>query len=391
MISREEIRELADFQASKKAECAVSFYFQPNTPQNKSHREETILVKDLVRKSIQEAEKEGKNECVRSDLHRILEIASGLHGNQARAKAIFACNSRGLWKEFDLPPQFPGTQIVVNRRFHLKPLAMLLGAQPTVNVVVLDRKRARFFTTRLDEISEREDFFHPLPRRGRSDGWGGYDGGHAERRVNEEAMQHFKTLAEHLTMEVEKGMWDKLIVGSLEKNWHEFEPYLHPYVRQRLVGHFSADVAEITPEKVRSKAQQILNTNLEHRRQELLKDVLSFAKSHRRGVTGLRRVLKSLELGEVQALLLGENYAARGVECTSCGRLDAHLVKYCALCGHSTRRLDDICEAIIPTAIRRDIEVFYLNNEELDKVGNIAALLRFRVGQGRNHQLAEAS
>jgi len=37
MITREEIRQLAQFESP--AGCAVSFYFQPQTPQNKSHRE----------------------------------------------------------------------------------------------------------------------------------------------------------------------------------------------------------------------------------------------------------------------------------------------------------------------------------------------------------------
>ena len=34
-------------------DCALSFYFQPQTPQNKSHRGETILVKDLVQQAIE--------------------------------------------------------------------------------------------------------------------------------------------------------------------------------------------------------------------------------------------------------------------------------------------------------------------------------------------------
>ena len=43
MITREDIRELAQFQVDDELGCALSFYFQPRTPQNKSHREEAIL------------------------------------------------------------------------------------------------------------------------------------------------------------------------------------------------------------------------------------------------------------------------------------------------------------------------------------------------------------
>jgi hypothetical protein len=164
MITREEIRELAQFQAAGDA-TALSFYFQPQRPQNKSHREEAILAKDLARNALQEAEKNGRNGGVRNDLHRILDLAGHLHGNQARAKAVFACAAQNLWREFDLPPILPGTQLFVNQRFNLKPLAALLGAQPRLWVALVDRKRARIFDVRLDEIVEREGVFRVPPPR----------------------------------------------------------------------------------------------------------------------------------------------------------------------------------------------------------------------------------
>src|SRR5512141_2769779 len=125
MITREIIRELAAFESQDG--CAVTFYYQPAAPQNKSHREETILVKDRIREALQEAEKEGaKTACAREDLRRILEISERLHGNGGKAKAIFADKSKRLWREFDLPPSLSRTQLILNRRFHLKPLTSVL-------------------------------------------------------------------------------------------------------------------------------------------------------------------------------------------------------------------------------------------------------------------------
>ena len=86
MITRENIRELAQFQGSG-PDCAISFYFQPPRPSNKSHREEAILAKDLVRLALRETEKNGRTGNARADLQRVLDLAAGLHGNQTRAKA----------------------------------------------------------------------------------------------------------------------------------------------------------------------------------------------------------------------------------------------------------------------------------------------------------------
>lgn len=392
MITREDIRELAQFQLNDEEACALSFYFQPRRPQNKSHREESILAKDLVRNGLREAEKNGKNGCARADLNRILDLAGNLHGNQARAKAVFACGRRNFWREFDLPPQLPGTQLFVNRHFHLKPLAVLLGAQSHLWVALVDRHKARFFDLRLDELKEREGLFRALPHRGRGDGFGGYDGGHSERSVNDEVLHHFKNVAEHLRETQERAIFDKLIIGCHDSNWHDFETHLHPYVKKRLLGHFSADVGNMTEDQVREKAARIWRESLDQRRHAVLKEVLSQAKSNNRGVTGLRRVLRSLELGEVQTLLLGDDYRAHAVECTGCGHLDAHMVRYCPACGRGTREMEDVCDAIIPAAIRRDIELFYVKDDpEFDQVGNIAALLRFRTDQSKANRIAATS
>jgi peptide chain release factor subunit 1 len=384
MITREDIRELAAFQSNGDG-CALSFYFQPHTPQNRSHKEDTILAKDLVRQALREAEKHGKDGCAREDLDRILEIAGNLRGNQARAKAVFASGTKKIWREFDLPPQLPGTQLFVNRRFHLKPLAALLGAQPSLCVALVDRQRGRFFDLRLDELKERGGLFHNLPR-GRSEGYAGYDAGHAQRRIANEAKLHFKQVSDRLKDELERGLWEKLVIGCQDTNWSEFESHLHPYVKQRLIGHFPADVASLTMEQIREQASHALRHAQEQRRDTLVRETLSMAKGNSRGVTGLRRVLRSMELGEVQALLLAENYTARAVECNSCGHIDSHMVPYCVVCGKATRELEDVCDAMIPMAIRRDIELFYVKNEpEFDKVGNIAALLRFRADKSGQH------
>ena len=358
MITREDVRELAEFQGSG-TDCAISFYFQPARPSNKSHREQAILAKDLVRQALREAEKNGRNGCARADLQRILDLTADWQGISARAKAVFACGGRNIWREFELPPQLAKTQLFVNRRFHLNELAVVLGRQPRLRVAILDRHRARLFDLHLDEVREQEALFHTLSRR-RGDGFLGYDAGHAERSVNDEVLHHFKNVAEVLKQGLEKGAFDQVIIGCPDIHWHDFEAHLHPYVRQRLLGRFAADVGKVSVEQVREQGERMLKESLTQHRHELVREALGQARSNGRGVTGLRRVLRSLEMGEVQTLLMAENYTAHAVECPSCGHLDAHMVRYCPVCGRGTEKLEDVCEALVPAAIRRDVELVYV-------------------------------
>jgi peptide subunit release factor 1 (eRF1) len=393
MITREQIQELAQFRAEGSQQSALSFYFQPNTPRDKSHREEAIRAKDLVKNALHGIEKNGKHDGVKADLAKILELAESLHGNQARAKAVFACGARNFWREFDLPSLPTGMQLFVNQVFHLKPLAQLLGAQPSIWVVLLDRQKARFFDFRLDELTERQGLFRTPPvRQGSSDGFAGYDGGHAQRRAEDDALHHYKDVATRLKEAQEKGWFDKFIIGCQDVHWRDFEQQLPPYVKQRLLGRFSGEVGKISVEQIRQQAGRLLDEWQEKRRHEAVNEVLDQALSNSHGVTGLRRVLRSLELGEVQTLLIGDNFARAAAECPKCGHVDAHLVEKCPACGHDAREVEDVCDAIIPVAIKRDIELFYIKNEpKFDAAGNIAALLRFRADQNINFAMRAAS
>jgi len=376
-ITREEIRQLAEFQDDKC--CAVSFYFQPSTPRNKAHKEDSILIKDLAKEAMRTLEAKGKKDCARGDIERLVRMSSELRSNGTHAKAVFACAARNLWREYELPATLGSTQIFIDRHFHLKPLAHLLGASPLLGVVLVDRHRARIFDFRLGELNECHDLFHPLPRRGRSDGFGGYEGGHAQRRVEDEARQHFKNVAETLKDLLDKGVFEKWILACQDAHRPLFEPLLHPYVRQALIGRFHADLGHVTRDEIRTHAQQLLDRWQSERRRDLIASAVNQARSNSRGVTGLRRVLRSLELGEVQTLLIGESLQAQAVECSGCGHIDAHLVSFCPVCGKATQEIVDVGEAILPWVVRRDIETFYVKGDpEFDKVGNIAALLRFR-------------
>jgi peptide subunit release factor 1 (eRF1) len=243
----------------------------------------------------------------------------------------------------------------------------------------MDRHRARTFDLRLGELTEIEGLFQPLSRKGRSDGYAGYDAGHAQRRVDDEVRQHYKAVAAALKLFMEKGVFEKWILGCQEAHCAQLQAQLHPYLSDALLGRFTADVVHITAEEIRSRAEEIVARWQDERRRKLVDQALTQARSHGRGVTGLRRVLRSLELGEVQTLLIGDHFEAHAVECSGCGHMDAHLVQFCPVCGKATQEIVDVGEAILPRVISRDVEMFYVQDDaEFDKVGNIAALLRFR-------------
>ncbi len=379
MITRENIRELAAFESHEG--CALSFYYQPSTPKDKSHREELILVKDLVRNALREAEKHGRNGCARQDLDKILEMAEHLHGNSGRAKAVFACSKDNFWREYDLPPRLAQTILFVNKRFHLRPLTAIADVLPRLLILVADKSKARFFELWMDEIREIEKLANELPRRGRSDGFAGYDAKHAERHVEHEAMHWYKRLAERMREYQESG-YERFLLGCRDENWPEFEPYLHSYVKQRFVGRFAVDPATVTTPQVRASAEALYNQFRANRRASLVREAVGGAQRNGRGAIGLRRVLEALETREMQTLLLARNFAAPAVQCANCGHLDSHIAKNCAVCGSDTVHLDDVSDALLRVGLRNGVEIIHIpDNPDLAAAGGVAAVLRFRADQ----------
>ena len=97
-ITREQIRELAEFEDSNS--CAVSFYFQPSTPRNKAHKEDTILIKDLAREALHRLEQQRRLTDARVPTEQ--DEGAGHHAapqhtvelTQAGAPARFSTSSR---------------------------------------------------------------------------------------------------------------------------------------------------------------------------------------------------------------------------------------------------------------------------------------------------------
>jgi peptide chain release factor subunit 1 len=384
---REELQKLAEVESAESA--AVSFYFQPDIPENRAHRSDVIRVKDVLRDARRELEQSGNNQYVRTALERIAAFAETLHENGTRTKAIFACLEKDVWREFELPAVIGNTQLVINSRFHLQPFAAAVLRAPHCCVLVLDRERARIFDLYLGAFSLREEIVDDVPRRVRTNGFAGYDAGHVERHVDNEVMRHLKRVADRLQEIAVRKEMDAVIIGCRPELWPELEPHLHSYVKQSLIGKVDADPATVSAQQLKHDAQRILDEHRFHEARALVTEVMGEAQRGGRGALGLRRVIIALERGEVRTVVMGETFSARAVECRSCGHLDTRLVASCAICGQPTRPLEEIADALVGKALRHGAEIVYVDPDpDFESRGNIGALLRFRADQSTPEKLA---
>jgi peptide subunit release factor 1 (eRF1) len=226
-------------------------------------------------------------------------------------------------------------------------------------------------------------------RKPRSDGFGGYEAGHRERHIENQVMQQFKQFAESLLLLHNREKFEALLIGCHDEAWPEIEPHLHSSLKQKLQGRFLIDPAAASAEEVREQAERILAETALSEKEALVREVLGEAQRNARGAVGLRHVLNALERQEVQTLLIGRGLKAEAVECTNCRHLDTRMVKNCAVCGHETREMSDVSDALVDLALRNGADIQFIDDApELEKNGRVGALLRFRADQNTAEKLA---
>ncbi|MGC2696700.1 MAG: hypothetical protein WA738_13020, partial [Candidatus Angelobacter sp.] len=142
-------------------------------------------------------------------------------------------------------------------------------------------------------------------------------------------------------------------------------------------------------EEVRDKANQMLNEALQQERRQMIQQTIGEAQRNALGAIGLRHVLNALERQEVQTLLIAHDFKAEAVECPNCRHLDTRMVKHCAVCGHETRELSDVSDALVDLALRNGADIQFIDGDpELEKAGKVGALLRFRADRNTAEKMA---
>jgi peptide subunit release factor 1 (eRF1) len=369
------------------SQSAITFYFFPQTPQNKAHREQAIFLKDLIREAKKRAETKGNRQLI-DNIERLSIRCETLARDGSQPLVIFASNDHGIWEEVPIPGATGRTALHVNHRFHLRPLAMAGAKERNALAVLADRIKVRFVRHSDGKFEEFDSILSDLPRKTRTDGFGGYDAGHNERHVENWEMRHFKEAADKMKVLCEGDSFDDVVIACRAEVRPDIEPHLHSYVSGKLLGYVDGDPSMLGETRLKEELDRLRTEQANGEEQGIVRDVLGEAKRNGRGTLGLRNVLNSLERGEIQTLVIGQDFDSRAIECTNCGHLDLREATACPLCSQPVREIEDIADLLTARAINMNVGLQFVNDDEFRKGGNIGALLRFRADQNTPAKMA---
>lgn len=377
MLTRQEVEELSHYRAEKYP--VISLYLNIDTKTSDQDRS-LIRLKNLfyqIEDAKDEMTTEGA-ESVTRDQERIRAFVREQALQGARGVAVFASSGAGLWETFTFPNRI-GQYIELGDAPYVKPLFRMLERYMPICTVLIGKGKSRIFLLYADEIVEQTDVFSAVPGRHDQGGWAQ---ARLQRHHDERVIQHLKTTADQLFELHKDGVFRRLLIGGTEELVTQFQEYLHPYLRDRVVATFPMEMLA-NVKKIQQQSLQALEASERAAQEALLDRLESEFGAQKLGVAGLPGTIRALERGQIMTLLINDGFAEPGYRCRSCGHVILREEDQCPYCSGELEYFDDVVAYVIDQAYEQECDVVFVagdsNTERLAEFGNIGALLRYQL------------
>ncbi len=366
MLSESDLRELLEFSADQ---SVLSVYLN-TVPAEGNADTYKLRLRNML-----------KEVPLRKDVNDVVRYFDHEYQRAGRSIAIFSCAAKEFFRAYNLAVPVP-SQIYVNDRPAVKPLADLLDAFGGYGVVLVDKQGARLFFFHLGELREQEGVLGTTVKHTKQGGastFPGRRGGIAGQThyADEVIERNMKECVEFATHFFDENHVRRILIGGTEENIALFRNQLSKFWQSLVVGTFPMSMTA-SHSDVLSKAMQIGVEAEQKRKARLVDTAITAAAKGAGGTLGIDSTLKAVRDGRVLTLLVSEGYSEPGYHCKGCGYLTTLEEKTCPYCGGKFEKLQDSVEHAVMDVMKNGgvIEVVH-NGPALEEAGKIGAILRY--------------
>lgn len=314
-----------------------------------------FLKKELRGRMDELEPRSAERESFEKDVERIERYLAEEVRPSANGIAIFACSASDLFEALQVDAPIERNRLTVGDRPHLAPLAQVVDRYPRHAVVLSDTNAAHIYVFGRGRTIDREDL--ASPKMSRTDA-GGWSQKRYQRHVDNLHQHHAKELVETLGKIVAEDRVDLIFLAGDEVIVPLLRSELTKELEQKVVGVLRLDIR--TPEdQVKAAAAEALAAHEANLEAERVEQLVGEWRGGRLAVAGPRDVLKALENGQVEEVVMSRAFAESGEN------------------GAETSLADDLTWRAIATSAKvRFVE----NSELLAEMGGVAATLRYKPG-----------
>ncbi len=306
---------------------------------------------------------------------------------------MFLCQPIGLFEVVPLPRVFR-SRLAVDRTPLVRELAAMQEEIGRILTVLLDRTSARLFEVSAFGVTEIASIRADSTRghkfrsvRGDSLSGGGKFstgrqsmGGFGERtynnRIRHEKQRHYEFVARKLFAVNQRQPANGIVLAGIGATAGAIEPFLHPYVADRVIGKLKLSPKQAKPAEVHAATLE-LREAFERDSERALVTEMEGALGEGWSVNGIRDTLKALARGQVRTLLVNAEASEPGYRCADSGAVVLE-PRECRGHGEPIPILDVVDDAI-EEALHQRIPVDVIHEPKArEQVEGVAGLLRFR-------------
>lgn len=317
---------------------------------------------------------------IKADLKRMVDWLARTENLPASpGVAIFACKGEGLFEVRPMP-RVHRSRLAVDRTPLVRELAAIEEEFGKMLTVVLDRSTALIWLVTAWEASmirkvetDVTGGARPRSKSSRSE-WAAEHVYH--NRIQNEKRRHLEAVARALFEVDRRSPGHQIMVAGTATDAGALEPYLHSYIRDRLIGTARMALKDATPATVHELSMEVREAHArasEHRHVEELEEGLGGGWA----VRGMEPTLKALGQGQVRTLLVDSDSARPGFRSLVTGRLALSKPEL-HNDGEVVPTLDVVDDAIEEAMRQRVALDVIFDKDAAGAVDGMAALLRFK-------------
>ncbi len=266
----------------------------------------------------------------------------------------------------------------------LTPLLIQLDEHEPTGVVLVDRRRARFFIYYMGEAAEYTiSEVDETPAKTKALGWGAHN---HEQWQEEHYRQHFRHVIAFTEVIDRKAQWKWLVLAGPDEIPQEVADMLPKPLKEKLLGTVNMSM-HVSYNDVRDKVAPLVHQAEVQEEKEALKAFVGeLSRSNGRAVAGLADTTLAGQQGRIDTLFFPPDFIHKGWQCGRCQGLIADLAEtpppVCIYCGSDQlKEVPDVVTLLAEQTLGLGGHVEVVREKENQAIlkthGHIGALLRY--------------
>ena len=365
MFSEKDLQSLLDYSAGSQV---LSVYL--NTDPTEINTESAKLrLRNLL-----------KTVDLQEDVQAVEDFVSLEYDWGAKGLVIFSDQQADFFQSYQFNLSVPN-KIYVGVRPIIRPLVRLMDTFTGWSVVLVDKQGARLFSFDFGELGEVEgvtgDEVKQQKRGGGNAMPGRMGGGKLSANVENIIERNIKEVIDTATDFFAHHHVRRIMIGGTGDNIARFKDELPKSWQSLVVGEFPMSMTASNVDVLEQATKEALSAQ-KRTNQFLVDQAVTQAAKGSTGVTGLDDTLNAIHEGRVKTLLVSQDFEHEGYRCQGCGYLTTQALEKCPFCGDSFERIDQAVEMAVQETLQKSAEVKVIaDNEQLERIGHIAAILRY--------------